>query len=154
MLEARRVQFVPPPEISACELCGARYLPDLEFVSFDDSSSGVAEDVPAGAIETVENRPGVVAHKARDAYGRGTTTIEVSKRMVCSQCLQQGAELVGYGDLRPLRAELEEKHARWVDTDKRLEASERERVRLERTVQSLEDRLELKGGRRRSAKAA
>ena len=69
-LENGRIRLVPKPQITACEFCGSMPVPGrMDYVGFDNN----AQDVPAGAIETVDRQPGQVAYRRRDAYGHGVT---------------------------------------------------------------------------------
>ena len=75
-------------------------------MSFDVSGGG-DDEIPASVIETMSDSPGRRAYRATDSFGRGAITVVVEKPMARSDCLNQAAELVGYEDVVPLRAELE-----------------------------------------------
>ena len=127
-LENGRIRLVPKPEITACEMCGAGPLPGrMDYVSFDNN----AQDVPAGAIETVDHQAGQVGYRVRDGFGHGTTTLIVRKPMVCPECLKTAAELVGYGDRAPLLAELDELQGRLATLEQQYELSEEQRTEAE-----------------------
>jgi len=108
-LEAHRVNLVPPGDISRCAFCGTDYREGLSFVAFDNNVD--SEPVPAGLIESVDKQAGRHVYRARDAFGRGSTTVSLELPQVCSGCITQAAELVGFEDGTPLRAEADELRA-------------------------------------------
>lgn len=138
MLEAGRINLVPPPELglSGCDFCGEMYQEGREFVGFDNRSAETS-DVPPGSIHTLEDRAGEVAYRTRNHSGPGTATITVRKPIVCSDCLKAGAELVGYGDRVPLLADIDQLNARIADLQKQLEQSEQQRQDADAAVLSL-----------------
>jgi hypothetical protein len=142
MLPAGRIQAVPFSDVSECAFCGQRpqgFNPELEegpgvsFVSFDVSGGG-DDEIPAGLIETMSDRPGRRAYTAKDSFGRGATTVVVEKPMACSDCIRQAAELVGLGDTLPLHAALEDADAELAATRERLDAALRRAEQAEETL--------------------
>ena len=105
-LENGRIRLVPKPEITACEMCGAGPLPGrMDYVSFDNN----AQDVPAGAIETVDHQPGQVAYRRPRRIRPRDDHADRAQAAWCAQTASStAAELVGYGDRAPLLAEIDE----------------------------------------------
>lgn len=144
-LPADRIQPVPFAEVGECVFCGERpggYNPQLEdgpsvqIVSFD-SSGGGDDEIPAGLIETIADGPARRTYRSKDSFGRGASTVVVEKAQVCSLCLKQGAALVGYGDLLPVTAELEDRDAELTTTRERLQEALRRAEEAEEAVRSM-----------------
>ncbi|HMJ02275.1 MAG TPA: hypothetical protein VK506_05000 [Conexibacter sp.] len=131
MLPADRYRRVEGPEITACEFCDTRALPHLEFVSIDNDAGGGGEDIPAGLIETREERDGAIAYRARDPLSGTTKLITVRKPQICSECVAQIAAQVGLGERQPLLAEIDELRQDRDELREQLETSERQRQEAE-----------------------
>ena len=134
-LEHHRVNLVPPPEISRCAFCGTDYREGLSFVSYDNNVD--SEPVPAGLIETVDKRLGRHIYTARDAFGRGSHTATLELPQVCSECLTQGAALLGLEDITPLRAELDEARAELARVQAERDHAVTEREDADQAVRAL-----------------
>src|SRR3954465_13388921 len=130
MLPAERYNLVPPAEVSSCLFCGQRAEgydvtreagPSVQFVSFG-STGGGDDEIPGGLIETMADGPARRTHQARDGLGGGAATVVIEKPMACSLCIRRAAELIGFGDLLPLQAQLEGLEAETATLRERLEA--------------------------------
>ena len=134
-LEHHRVNLVPPPEIARCAFCGTDYREGLSFVSYDNNVD--SEPVPAGLIETVDKRPGRHVYTARDAFGRGATTVALELPQVCGECLTQGAALLGLEDITPLQAGADELRAELARVTAERDQAVSEREDADQAVRAL-----------------
>jgi hypothetical protein len=83
--------------------------PVRSFVAFDSGAGGGEDEVPN--IDTIDDRDGVRAYKTRDPFSGQPQTVVVEKPQACSDCLKTAARLLGFDDVLPVRAELEETQA-------------------------------------------
>lgn len=122
--------------MTACQICGARYNGQLDFVGFNNRPSGV-EDVPAGLIETYEAKPGLTAYRTRDIYAGGTTVVEVDNFQVCSGCLEGGGAEVGLERTAPYQAEIEQLNEQLATMRDELQQSEAQRIENQEALRLL-----------------
>ena len=151
-LEAHRVNVVAPPDIARCAFCGTDYHEGLVFIGFDNNVD--SEPVPAGLIESVDKREGIHVYQARDAFGRGSRTVSLELPQVCGECLAQGAALIGFGDLTPVQAELDEARAELACVHAERDQAIAEREDSDNAVRALRAFERLGGGKASRAKAA
>jgi hypothetical protein len=127
MLEAGRIQLVPLPEATLCTFCGSRAeglnpltsQPVREFVAFDSGAGGGEDEVPN--IDAIDDRDGVRAYKTRDPFHGESQTVIVEKPQACSDCLKIAAKLLGFDDVLPVQAELEDVRGQLEDVRGQLE---------------------------------
>lgn len=112
-----------------------------------------SEPVPAGLIETVDKQAGQHIYRARDAFGRGSTTVSLELPQVCSTCIEQAGDLIGLGDLTPLQAENDELRAELARVQAERDQAIAEREDADAAVRALRafDRIRADKSRPRQA---